>query len=80
MYNTVWSTDKGEEDAGWRDMMMPYSTELIFYLEMDQPPGKENRAGTAAANVGQESLCRDQHRCSVQPRFDVPLPSVLSWK
>lgn len=36
----MFNTDTAEEEAGWRDRPMPDSSELIFYLEMDQPPGK----------------------------------------
>lgn len=56
MYNTVWTTETSEEDGDWRDVTMPDSTELIFYLEMDQPPGKRSRAATAAADAGHQSL------------------------
>lgn len=56
MYNTVWTTGKAEDDGEWSDVTMPDSTELIFYLEMDQPPGKRSRAATAAADAGRRSL------------------------
>lgn len=78
MYNTVWTTGKAEEDGEWRDVTMPDSAELIFYLEMDQPPGKRSRAATDAGRRSLSGGERSQPRRGGCRRFDRSLPEKES--